>query len=117
MKEKQKQVIEMYAKGFRQVEIAKTLNINQSTVSRYLTNPSPKEIEDFYENKPYGAYYTKDGEKVLFNRRYKPLNDKTRWVEGVIKQEWYYSDGTWWDERFWRSENLDPIYESIRKKS
>ena len=65
MKEKQKQVIEMYAKGFRQVEIAKTLNINQSTVSRYLTNQSPKEIEDFYENKPYGAYYTKDGEKVL----------------------------------------------------
>lgn len=105
----------MYSKGFRQSEIATILGINQSTVSRYLNNPSPKEIEDFYENSPYGAYYTKKGEKILFNRRYKPLKNKNMWVSDIVKQEWYYSDGTWWDERFWRSENLDPIHQEERK--
>ena len=65
------------------------LDINQSTVSRYFRNPSRSEVEDFYENWAYGSYIMEDGEKIPFNRRYKPLADKTRWVKGKVGNEYY----------------------------
>lgn len=49
--------------------------------------------EDLYENYPYGAYYTKSGEKVLHNRHYQPLDNPNRWVKNIVRQEWYYLDG------------------------
>jgi len=107
---KQDQVIDMYARGFTQSAIAEYLGVHQSTVSRYLTNPNRKEEENFYENYAYGVYTTKSGERVLFNRRYKPLSDKKRIVKDIEKTEWFYNDGTWWNERFHNSKNEIVIY-------
>ncbi len=111
---KQKQATAMYAKGFTQKEIAHALGVHQSTVCRYLTRPSAKEKEDFYENSPYGAYITKNGERILFNRRYKPLTDKERWVEGVVAQEYFYNDSTGWKKRIYNSTNEIIIYKNKR---
>lgn len=54
------------------------------------------------EREPYGAYITKDGEEVLFDRGYSPMlrrdADKTNvrkasgWIDHVA-QVWFYMDG------------------------
>lgn len=111
---KQKQAATMYAKGFTQTEIAQALGIHQSSVSRYLTKPTAKEKEDFYENSAYGAYITKSGERILFNRRYKPLTDKGRWVEDIAEQEYFYNDSTCWKKRIYNSTNEITIYKNKR---
>jgi transcriptional regulator with XRE-family HTH domain len=111
---RQKEAINLYRKSFSQVEIAEILNVNQSTVSRYFNNPSRSEIEDFYENEAYGSYFTKDGKKIPFNRRYKPLEDKELWVDSIIKTEYYYTDGTYWPDRFSNSVKRKPVYESTK---
>lgn len=107
---KQKQAIEMYSEGFTQKEISEALSIHQSTVSRYLNNPSSKEVEDFYENYAYGVYTTIHGKRILFNRRYKTLHDKKVPTEKIKKTEWFYNDGTRWEERFFNSKNKIVIY-------
>jgi len=53
------------------------------------------------EREPYGAYITKDGEEVLFDRSYSPMlrrdKDKTNvrkasgWIDHVA-QVWFYED-------------------------
>lgn len=44
------------------------------------------------DNLPYGRYVLADGSTVLFNRNYKPIHDRERWVPWV-RQEWFYYDG------------------------
>lgn len=103
--------MELYKKGFSKKEIADFLGVNVTTVYRYFSNPSRKEKEDFYKNSAYGVYYTKNGGKVLFNRKYQPLRDKTEWVKDIIKTEWFYNDSSIWEERFYNSLNQKSIYE------
>jgi len=113
-KSRQKEAVSLYRKNFSQVEIAEILNVNQSTVSRYFNNPTKGEVEEFYENSAYGSYFTKNGEKVPFNRRYKPLADKERFVDSIVKTEYYYTDGTYWPDRFHNSINQKSIYDSTQ---
>ena len=108
---RQHEAMELYRKGFSQNEIAEILGIHRSTVSRYFHRPSDDEIEEFYENSAYGSYITKDGEIVPFNRRYKPLKDKTRRVHNIVKTEWYYQDNTDWEQRFYNSLNKCVVYQ------
>lgn len=54
------------------------------------------------EREPYGAYITKDGEEVLFDRGYSPMlrrdKDKTNvrkasgWIDNIAAQVWFYED-------------------------
>jgi transposase-like protein len=112
---RQAEAMELYRRGFSQNEIAEILGINRSTVSRYFCRPTSAEIEDFYENHAYGSFFTEDGEFVPFNRRYKPLSDKKRWVENIIKTEWYYQDGTDWEQRIYNSVNKFAVYQQDKK--
>jgi transcriptional regulator with XRE-family HTH domain len=109
---RQADAMELAKNGFSQNEIAEILGVHRSTVSRYFNSPTPAEVEDFYENHAYGAYYTKEGEKVFFNRRYQPLDNKGRWVKDIVKSEWYYQDGTPWVVRFFNSQNKHVVYTS-----
>lgn len=111
---RQEEAIALFKKGFGQKEIASILGISQSTVCRYFTNPTKNEKEDFYENFAYGVYITKSGERILFNRRYKPLRDKTEFVKDIERQEWFYNDGTYWEERFFNSVNEIPFFKKKR---
>lgn len=104
------EILELFNKGFNQSEIASILGISQTTVSRNFTAPSKKEREDFYQNRAYGAYITRSGERVLFNRKYQPLEDKSRWVKDIVGQEWFYSSQTNWMNRIYNSDNQIVIY-------
>lgn len=53
---------------------------------------------------PYGIWTTKEGTKVLFNRKYQPIwvkypsgqiakPDPNWWVRDIVTQEYYYDDG------------------------
>jgi len=51
-------------------------------------------------NYPYGMWTCTDGEQILFNRKYQPLNDKERLVENIDKSKeiFFYDDGSCpWD--------------------
>ena len=61
--------------------------------------------KEFFENHAYGAYHTKSGERILFNRRYQPLDDRERWVEDIIYHEFFYDEGTKWRDRLYNSAN------------
>lgn len=101
----------MDAQGFLQHEISEFVGVDQSTVSRHLKNPSRKEIGDFYKNCAYGAYTTKTGERILFNREYQPLTNRKRFVRDIVKQEWFYNGSMNWRDRFRNSEKQIVIYE------
>ena len=104
---------EMYRLGFKQEDIALKFEVDQSTISRWLRpkNLGKADKENFYENWAYGAFTTESGERVLFNRQYKPLDDKKRFVENVVKQEWFYTDATPWPERIENSIKQNVVYE------
>lgn len=108
--ERAERAIDLYQEGFSKNEVAEILNVDRSTVTRYFYNPTAEEKEDFYENHAYGAYWTKGGEKVLFNRRYKPLSNRKRWVNEIVKQEWYYMDTTPWVRKVQNSNNHTVVY-------
>lgn len=112
MSEKHRLVKTMATKGFSQKEIATLVGVHQSTVSRILNNPTEKEAEDFYENSAYGAYTTNTGERIVFNRRYRPLSDKSRWVENIASKEWFYNDRTSWKDRFHQSSKQKVIFKA-----
>lgn len=114
--EQTQKIFELYRYGFNQTEIAEILGLHQSTVSRRFQNPPKEKQEHFNENHAYGAYITKHGERILFNRRYKPLSDKKRFVKDIVKQEWFYNDGTSWADRFYNSQNEIVVYFVERKK-
>lgn len=101
----------MAAHGFRQQEISEFIGMDQSTVSRHLKNPSKKDIEHFYKNCAYGAYTTKTGERILFNREYQPLSNKRRFVKDIVKQEWFYNGSMNWKDAFRNSEKQIVIFE------
>jgi hypothetical protein len=52
---------------------------------------------------PYGMWTGKSGRKVLFNRGYRPIwqrsgdmtqpADRDEWVSDIAKQEWFFHDG------------------------
>ncbi len=107
---RQAEAMELYSNGFSKNEIAEMLGVNRSTVTRYFYSPTRAEVEDFSENYAYGAYYTNGGEVVPFNRRYKPLSDKARWVTDIVRKEWYYQDNTPWCERVYNSTNKFVVY-------
>ena len=100
---RQEEALTLYKKGFSKNEIAEILGINRSTVTRYFYSPTAAEAEDFYNNYAYGAYITKSGEKIPFNRRYRVLYDKKHWAKQFVAQEWYYQDNTPWEHRFYNS--------------
>ncbi len=111
-KSRQEEAVALYTKGFSQSEIAQILGVHQSTVSRYFNNPTSYEVEDFYENKAYGARLYDDGTKVYFNRRYRDLDQIDVTEKKEIKVEYYYNDGTFWPDRFYHSLNRIPVYDS-----
>jgi hypothetical protein len=54
---------------------------------------------------PYGCRSTASGREILFDRRLQPdlratgrgppqLADPTEWVRDIVKQHWFYNDGT-----------------------
>jgi hypothetical protein len=54
---------------------------------------------------PYGCWSTESGREILFDRSYSPicerrdggppqLADPTEWVRDIVKQDWFYNDGT-----------------------
>lgn len=111
---RREEAMELYEQGFSKNEIAEILNLNRSTVTRYFYSPTSAERDDFNSNHAYGAYYTSDGEKILFNRSYQPLKDKGMWVKNIVKQEWYYKDFTPWEQRIKNSNNQTVVY-SVNK--
>lgn len=110
---RQTEAFDLYRNGFSKNEIAEMLGVNRSTVTRYFCNPTKADVEDFYENCAYGSYTTGDGEIIPFNRRYKPLSDKTRQVENIVRKEWYYQDGTPWEDRIFNSEKKVVVFTAI----
>jgi hypothetical protein len=71
--------------------------------------------DDLYDNYPYGAYYTKSGEKIQYNRYYQPLNDRKRWVEDVVKQEWYYLGGQTFEQKKKGALTQKPVWTSHKQ--
>jgi hypothetical protein len=72
-------------------------------------NHSRKQRHDWRDNTPYGIWTCADGRQVLFNRRYRPIWQRTpdgkvsradpgEWVPWKA-QEWLYDDGTLPKER------------------
>jgi hypothetical protein len=68
---------------------------------------SPVSRDEFIRLKlhlPYGRWITKDGTRVLYNRKYQPLwvwsPDETpylckpHWVDDIVEEVWFYSDGS-----------------------
>jgi hypothetical protein len=61
---------------------------------------------DFRWNElPYGICTTNDAREILFNRYYQPIwerltggwpfpADRSKWVTGIVKQDYFYDDGT-----------------------
>ena len=54
---------------------------------------------------PYGCWSTASGREILFDRGYSPicerqdggasqLADPTEWVQDIVKQDWFYKNGT-----------------------
>jgi len=115
-KSRQDKAIALYRKGFSQSEIAAYLGVNQSTVSRYFNNPTSAEIEDFYENHPYGSNVLKSGQKIPFNRRYRNIENVEFDRSELDYVEWYYNDSTYWDERFYNSLNRKAVFTSKKEK-
>jgi len=112
MKSRQEEAVSYYRKGFSQSEIAEILGVSQSTISRYFNNPTRAEIEDFYENYAYGARVTKNGKKIVFNRRYRDIEGSSDDDDKVVRTEYYYNDGTFWADRFYHSVYRIPVFDS-----
>ena len=68
---------------------------------------SPVSRDEFLRLKlylPYGRWITKDGTKVLYNRKYQPLwvwppdeeayLCEPHWVDDIVEEAWFYSDGS-----------------------
>jgi hypothetical protein len=66
--------------------------------------------ERLYADYPYGAYYRKNGEKVLHNRYYQPLDDPERWVTDIVRQEWYYSDWSSLEKKIHGARTQTPVW-------
>lgn len=66
---------------------------------------SPARLREIRWNLPYGVWTLQNGDKVLFNRRYRPiallrngassavLVGPNQWIRGITDEQWFYHDG------------------------